>query len=95
MVLVQLRLLPLYARLTFTPGFWAFTFSWAAVAEFTLLWLRIERPAGEAVYAALAAGAVSLLAAAIATRALLAVVRGQFLPPPWAAPTTAPAPRAA
>ena len=27
MALVQLRLLPVYARLRFTPGFWAFTFS--------------------------------------------------------------------
>lgn len=32
MVLVQLRLLPLYLRLPFTPVFWSFTFSYAAVA---------------------------------------------------------------
>jgi tellurite resistance protein len=90
MVLVQVRLLPLYARLSFTPGFWAFTFSWAAVAELALLWLRIERPAGEVVWAALAAGAVSLLIAAIAARSLVAIGRGQFLPPPR--PAAAPVP---
>jgi tellurite resistance protein len=95
MVLVQVRLLPLYARLRFTPGFWAFTFSWAAVAELALYWLRIERPAGEVVYAALAAGAVSLLTAAIGARSVLAIARGQFLPPLSPAPTTAPAPSAA
>jgi len=31
MVLAQLRLSPVYSRLFFTPGFWAFTFSCAAV----------------------------------------------------------------
>ena len=51
-------------------------FSWAAVAELALLWLRIERPAGEVVWAALAAGAVSLLIAAIAARSLVAIGRG-------------------
>jgi tellurite resistance protein len=86
MVLVQLRLLPLYARLSFTPGFWAFTFSWAAVAELALQWLSIERPSGEVVYAALAAGAVSLLIAAIAARSLRAIGRGQFVPLPSPAP---------
>lgn len=94
MVLVQLRLVPLYARLSFAPGFWAFTFSWAAVAELALRWLSIERPSGEVVYAALAAGAVSLLIAAIAARSLLAIGRGQFVPPPSRAPVTAPTPDA-
>jgi tellurite resistance protein len=93
MVLVQVRLVPLYAALKFTPGFWAFTFSWAAVVALALYWLRIERPAGEVVYAALATGAVSLLIAAIAARSLLAIARGQFVPsPPSAASITAPAP---
>jgi tellurite resistance protein len=90
MVLVQVRLLPLYVRLSFTPGFWAFTFSWAAAAELALLWLRIERPASEVVWAALAGGAVSLLIAAIAARSLVAIGRGQFLPPPRPAPPPVP-----
>ncbi|MFF0290771.1 hypothetical protein [Streptomyces sp. NPDC005262] len=30
MILAQVRLLPLFLRLRFTPGFWAFTFSWMA-----------------------------------------------------------------
>lgn len=53
MVLVQLRLLPVYCRLTFTPGFWAFTFPWAAIAGLTLTWLHIERPAGQTAYSVL------------------------------------------
>lgn len=78
MVLVQLRLLPVYGRLMFSPGFWAFTFPWTAAAAYALRWLHIEKPAGQSVYAGLAAGAVSLLVAAIAARSLLAIARGQF-----------------
>ncbi|MBV8713372.1 MAG: hypothetical protein JOY56_16405 [Solirubrobacterales bacterium] len=76
MVLVQVRLLPSYARLRFSPGFWSFTFAWCAVVGLTLRWLRIEHPPGEAVCAALAAGGVSLLVAAVAARSALAIWRG-------------------
>jgi len=43
MVLVQLRLLPVYIRLKFSPGFWSFTFSWSAVAAIALRWGRRGR----------------------------------------------------
>jgi tellurite resistance protein len=46
MVLVQLRLVPRYARLKFTPAFWAFAFSYAAAATDALLWLRLGRVVG-------------------------------------------------
>jgi len=75
MVLVQLRLLPVYCRLKFTPGFWSFTFASSAIAGFALTWLHIERPAGHTVYAALVVAAVSLLIGAIAARSLVAVAR--------------------
>ena len=80
MVLVQVRLVPLYRRLRFTPGFWAFTFSWTAVASFALRWLEIERPAGEHLYARLIGGAATVLVAMVAIRSALAIVRGEFLP---------------
>jgi tellurite resistance protein len=82
MVLVQLRLLPVYCRLEFTPGFWSFTFPWAAIASFALTWLHIERPAGQTAYSVLVLAAVSLLIGAIAARSLVAIARGQFLPGP-------------
>jgi len=86
MVLVQLRLLPLYVRLKFNPGFWSFTFSWSAVAAIALRWLAVEAPGGQTLYASLVAGAISLLVAAVAARSLLAVARGELLPPSAAAP---------
>jgi tellurite resistance protein len=81
MILVQLRLTPIYVRLAFAPGFWAFTFPWTAAAVLGLRWLAIERPAGQATLEALVAGAVSVLVAAIAGRSMIAVARGQFIPP--------------
>jgi len=47
MVLAQLRLSLDYSRLSFSPGFWAFTFSYAAVAADALAWLALKRPPGE------------------------------------------------
>lgn len=39
LVAVQVGLLPRYARLSFTPGFWAFTFTTAASATYALHWV--------------------------------------------------------
>ncbi len=81
MLVVQIRLLPLYARLRFTLGFWAFTFTAAAAAIDALMWLAATRPAGTTGYAAVVLGLVTLLVAAIAVRSVIAMARGQFFPP--------------
>jgi tellurite resistance protein len=73
MLLVQLRLLPIYARLRFTPGFWSFIFSWCAAAALGIRWLDATEPPGASTYAALIAAAASLLVAAVAARSLLAL----------------------
>jgi tellurite resistance protein len=75
MVAVQVRLLPVYSRLSFSPAFWAFTFPGAAAAGLALRWLQIERPAGQTVYAAFLAGAASALVVGVAARSLLAIAR--------------------
>jgi tellurite resistance protein len=81
-VLVQLRMLPVYRRLKFSPEFWSFTFPWSAIGAVALTWIHIERPAGGAAYSVLILAAASLLTGAIAARSLVAVARGQFLPRP-------------
>jgi tellurite resistance protein len=94
MVIAQLRLLPIYAKLPFMPSTWAFTFSWAAVASASLHWLDDKRPTGYQAEEYVVAAAISILIAAIAVRTLLAVVRRQLLPKPPAAASpnvTAPA----
>jgi tellurite resistance protein len=73
MVLVQLRLLPIYLRLRFGAGFWSFTFAWCAAAALGIRWLQVTDPPGASAYAAIVAGAASLLVGAIAARSLVAL----------------------
>jgi tellurite resistance protein len=90
MAVVQLRLAPLYARLRFAPGFWSFTFSYAAAATDALLWITATRPAGARAYAAVTITLITALITAIAARTVIAAARGQLLPPPPPPATTAP-----
>jgi tellurite resistance protein len=91
MMLVQLRLIPLYARTRFSPAFWSFTFAWCAAAVLALRWLAIEHPSGETLWATLVAAAASLLVLAIAVRTVIELRRGGFVPPD---PGVIPLPRA-
>ena len=90
MVLAQMRLLPLFVRLPFVPGTWAFAFAWAAVGTATLYWINAQRPAGHHIYTYLVLAAVTALISAIAARTVLALVRHQLIPapaPPAQSPT--------
>ncbi|MFF1518769.1 TDT family transporter [Streptomyces sp. NPDC058305] len=91
MVLAQLRLLPLFRSLKFTPSTWSFTFSWAAVGAVTLHWIESGRPGGHLTYTYLVLAAVSALVGAVAVRTLIALGRRQLLPkpPPQAAGSAA------
>jgi tellurite resistance protein len=80
MVLVQLRLVPIYRQLSFSPGFWSFTFPTAAVALYALQWLQIARPAALVTYTAIVVGIATLLIGAVAVRSLIAISRHQFFP---------------
>jgi tellurite resistance protein len=80
MIVVQLRLLPVYLRLPFMPSTWAFTFSWAAVAAATLHWLADTRPAGYQAWQYLVVAAITVLVAAIAVRTVVALVQRTLLP---------------
>jgi tellurite resistance protein len=82
MALVQVRLLPGYTRLRFSPGFWSFAFSLAAVGVDALVWIAITRPAGATGYAIAVVILVTVLIVAIAARTIIAMARGSFLPAP-------------
>jgi tellurite resistance protein len=85
MVIAQLRLLPLYRALSFTPTFWAFTFPPANMALFALRWLELEHPPGAGAYAWVLVAAIAVLIGAIAARTIVATARRQLLAPPTAA----------
>jgi tellurite resistance protein len=80
MVALQLRLIPVYVRLSFTPGFWSFTFPAAAVALDGVVWLQMTRPSGYVAYTAAMLACVTLVITAVAARSIVALCRGQFFP---------------
>ena len=80
MALVQVRLIPVYRRLSFAAGFWSFTFSYAAAVTDALAWLAIERPAGTTGYAIAIIALLSAFVAWIAFRTVVVAVRGQLFP---------------
>jgi tellurite resistance protein len=82
MVVAQLRLVPAYRRLPFMPSFWAFTFSWAAVAFAGLFWLGVTHPTGWRAESYVAVSIISAFVGAIAVRTVIALRRGQFFPVP-------------
>ena len=82
MTLVQLRLVPLYLKLKFSPGFWAFTFSYAATAAYALRWIHLAQFAGVAMLGYVVLAAITLFIGAIALRSLVALWQGKFLPAP-------------
>jgi tellurite resistance protein len=82
MTIAQIRLLPLYRTLSFTPGFWSFTFPPANMALFALRWLELEHPAGSSAYAWALVAAITVLVGAIAVRTIFAGARRQLLPSP-------------
>jgi len=80
MALMQLRFIPLYASLRFSPGFWAFAFAYAAAATDALLWITLARPPGATGYAITVVTLITVFIAALGARTLIAAVRGQLLP---------------
>jgi tellurite resistance protein len=80
MVVAQIRLLPLYRTLSFTPSFWAFTFPPANMALLALRWLDLKHPPAGSAYAWVLVAAVTALVGAIAARTLVAAAQRQLLP---------------
>ena len=82
MAVVQLRFLPLYLKLPFSPGFWAFTFSYAAAATDALLWISVKGPAGSPTYATCIVAAITVFVGLIGVRTIQLLLRGQLFPTP-------------
>jgi tellurite resistance protein len=80
MALVQLRFVPVYVRLPFSPGFWAFTFSYAAAATDALLWISVKEPGGSPIYAACIVAAITILILVISARTVHLLLRGRLFP---------------
>ena len=82
MALVQVRLIPVYRRLSFTPAAWsfAFAFAYAAAAAYALSWLTITRPPGATGYAITVLALLTALVSWIAYRTAVLAVRRRLFP---------------
>jgi tellurite resistance protein len=79
MALVQVRLIPVYRMLSFTPGFWSFSFAYAAAASDALVWLAITKPPAATGYAIAVIALLTAFVSWIAFRTVLLAVRRQLL----------------
>lgn len=80
MLLVQLRLIPLYRRATFGPGFWAFLFPFAAAVTYGVHWLAAEHVRGGTALGYALVGGVTAGFALLAARTVSGLIHGTFLP---------------
>jgi tellurite resistance protein len=78
--IVQLRLIPVYRHLAFTPAFWSFAFPYAAVATFALHWINYGKPVGYKIWAWVILLAITGFIAALAAETTAAFARRRFLP---------------
>ncbi|WIX77160.1 hypothetical protein QRX50_38035 [Amycolatopsis carbonis] len=77
--LSQLTLLPRYARLPFTHGFWALTFTIAAGGTYGIHWLTVTHVGGATTWIVLAVS--TTLIASIAARSITLAISGAGLKP--------------
>jgi tellurite resistance protein len=80
MLLVQFRLIPLYRRATFGPGFWAFLFPFAAAGTFGIHWLAAEHVRSGAALGYAVVGILTAGFALLAARTVSGLIHGTFLP---------------
>jgi tellurite resistance protein len=93
MVLVQFRLIPVYRRVPFGPGWWAFSFSYAAAFAVAIRWVAVEQvPQQRGLTYALLTVVTAGMAALVLTT-VRHLMRGTFLPRTGAAPAAPPEPR--
>lgn len=86
MVMVQLRLIPLYAGVPFGVGWWSFSFSYAAAFSVGIRWLGVEQVPGQQALTYLLLAVVTAGIAALLFRTVVGLRRGTFLPRQSAVP---------
>jgi tellurite resistance protein len=89
MVTVQLGMIPIYRTVPFGPGWWAFSFSYAAVFVVAIRWLAAEDVAHQQLLTYGLLAVVTLGMAALALRTGVELWRGTYLPGPATSPPVA------
>jgi tellurite resistance protein len=80
MILVQVRAITIFRTAPFGPGWWAFSFPYAAVIVDAMRWLSAERTAHAAQVSYLLLAVLSAAVLGLVWRTVVALVKGTFLP---------------
>ncbi len=80
MVLVQVRLFPMYRRIPFGPPWWAFSFPYAAAVGYAIQWIATEHVGGMVAWTWLLLIITTSAAVALVIRTGRALVTRRFLP---------------
>jgi tellurite resistance protein len=80
MVLVQLRFLPLYLSLSFSAGFWAFSFSYAAALTYAIVWMDLRRTPGTRFWTVVILVVASAFIGGITVRTVPLLIKGKLFP---------------
>lgn len=80
MLLVQFRLIPWYRQAEFGPGFWAFSFPFAAAVTYGVRWLAAEHVRSGAALGYALVGILTAGFALLAARTITGLIQGTFLP---------------
>ncbi|CAA9267796.1 MAG: hypothetical protein AVDCRST_MAG52-3019 [uncultured Blastococcus sp.] len=81
MAMIQIRLIPLFRTVPFGPGWWAFSFPYAATVAYALQWLSVQPVTGVHTWTWAFLVIVTAGAAVLAGRTVMALVGDRFLPP--------------
>jgi tellurite resistance protein len=79
MVIVQIRLIPLYIHVPFVAGMWTYGFSYAAAFTYSIRWLGIEQNPARQTLTYCLLGVISAGIAALTIGTVIAINRGTFL----------------
>jgi tellurite resistance protein len=82
MVMVQIRLVQLFARVPIMSGGWAYSFSYVAAVSVGIRWLAVEHVEACQAITSCLLGVFSLGIAALALRTMVGVRQGTFPPRP-------------
>lgn len=80
MLLMQLRLISLYRRAPFGPGFWAFSFPAAVAVTLGLHWLAAEHVRGSTILGYILVGVLTAGFVLLAARTIIGLADGTFFP---------------
>ncbi|GAA3938556.1 hypothetical protein [Actinoplanes auranticolor] len=80
MALVQLRMIPVYRQVPFGPGWWAYSFSYAAVFALAVNWLAAEQAPGRTAWITVLLAVLTLAIAALGILTVRRLARASYMP---------------